>query len=342
MDPLPPFLVNPIPLQYVDDDWHVIAFFSGHPRFECVEAMFSPGADGTFSVRAILTRHDQTQVDFVNDPGLLAGELAAERTRVLRKMEVDVGEHDGLPVVEVRFDSLENESVVLRLACASRPDPSRGGLTDPGAHALGSSLPLMWRAASAVAGAASSVHIAGVRYPMPEVFRQGPHFVAHQGFCTQGFHMAAIRNESRSLRVVRQPRSLRPGEQWVYETPSGELVYEIHAKQEDQTLRIVSSARQGETVYAKATPGGLAWSRIVVPPLRTQGEGASISFDPSGAFTIGVDGHGDVLRGTISAPDAHSLLLAPQTPAWAIARPVRVLWTMQDDIVTLETTCRAA
>lgn len=83
---VPLFLVNPIPLQYVDDDRHVIAFFSGHPQFECVEAMFSPRGDGTFSTRAILTRRDQTQIDFVNDTASLTSELGLERTMVLRNI----------------------------------------------------------------------------------------------------------------------------------------------------------------------------------------------------------------------------------------------------------------
>jgi hypothetical protein len=59
---LPPSLVHPFDLRYVADDVHVIAFFGGHPQYECVEAMLSARADGTFAARAILTRHDQTQI----------------------------------------------------------------------------------------------------------------------------------------------------------------------------------------------------------------------------------------------------------------------------------------
>jgi hypothetical protein len=76
---LPADLVNPLALRYVADDVHVIAFFGGHAHYECVEAMFSARADGTHAVRAILTHHDQHQVDHVNDDGLLAMAAHAER-----------------------------------------------------------------------------------------------------------------------------------------------------------------------------------------------------------------------------------------------------------------------
>jgi hypothetical protein len=335
---VPPFLVNPIPFQYVDDDRHVIAFFSGHPEFECVEAMFSARSDGTFSTRAILTRRDQTQIDFVSDAALLTSELGLERTRLLRDMEVTLDERGDLPVAEVQFESHEGERVVLRVACASAPDPSRGGVTDAGSHALGSSLPLMLRRASALAGPASSVHIAGLRYPIPETVRQGPHFVAHHGYYTQGFHMAAIRNGSRSLRVLRRPSALRVGEQWVYDTPSGQLIYEIESM-ENQTLRIASSAKQVETVHGVATANGLAVSEIVVQPFHAENKGAAISFGQANEFSIRVEAHADVVSGATFAPDANSLTLGPLSPAWAVPRPVHIRWLLEDDVVTLKTTC---
>lgn len=337
--PCPAFLVNPVSLRYVDDDRHVIAYFSGHPEFECAEAMFSARDDGSFSARAILTRHDQSQMDFINDAALLAGEDAPERTRVLRDIAITLGEQDRLPLAEVRFQGLQDEPIVLRVACASRPDPARGGLTDPGAHALGSSLPLMWRRASALAGAASSVEIAGVRYVVPEMLRKGPHFVAHHGFFTEGFHMAAIRNETRTLRVLRQPQALQAGERWVYATDAGELAYDIQSRDEHGLLRITSSARQRETVHARETPNGLALEKIVLESLRGQGPRATIAFDASNAFTIGLDGHADTVSGTASQPDASSVLLQPQAPGWAAARPVHVECSKDGDLVTLRTTC---
>jgi hypothetical protein len=339
---VPPFLVNPIALQYVDDDRHVIAYFSGHPAFECVEAMFSPRSDGTCSTRAILTRRDQTQIDFVNDIALLPRELGLDRTTLLRDIDVAIREEGGLPVAEVRFQSHQSESVVLRVACATAPDPSRGGVTDPDSHALGASLPLMLRRASALAGPSSSVYIAGVRYPIPELFRNGPHFVAHRGYYTQGFHMAAIRTGSRSLRILRQPSAFRVGEQWLYETSSGQLAYEIQSRENNQTLRITSSARQVEAVYAVPTADGLALSEIVLQAFRTRSAGAAISFGQSNEFSIRVDAHADLVSGSTSTPDRNSLILRPQLPAWAIARAIHIRWTRQDDVVTLETVCGVA
>jgi hypothetical protein len=300
--------------------------------------MFSPRIDVTVSTRAILTKRDQTQIDFVNDIASLTSELGLERTMVLRHIGVTLNERGGgLPVTEVRFESHQNELVVLKVACASPPDPSRGGVTDPGSHALGSSLPLMLRRASALAGPSSSVSIAGIRYPILETFRKGQHFVAHHGYYTQGFHMAAIRNGSRSFRILRQPSTFRVGEQWVYETSSGKLIYEIQSRENGQALRIVSSAKQAETIYGVATASGLAMSKIVLQAFHTQGEGAAVSFGQANGFSIHVDAHADMVSGSTFAPDANSLTLQPKAPAWAIPRAVHIRWALKDDVVTLET-----
>jgi hypothetical protein len=228
------------------------------------------------------------------------------------------------------------------VAGASIPDQSRRGLTDPGLHALSSSLPIMWRRASALAGPSSSVHIAGVRYPIPEVFRRGSHFVAYHGYFTEGFHMVAIRSGSRSLRLLRKPRTFQIGERWVYETSSGELCYEIESMESGQRLRIVSSGEQVETVLAVVKADGLALTRVVLQALREPDDGAAMSFSQPNEFSIQLGSRTDAISGSASAPDVNSLRLSPRSPDWAIPRSVNVKWTLEDDVVTLETTCDEA
>ena len=67
---LPPGLLQPFLLRFRREDLHIMAFFGGHPDYEAVEAMIRYRDDGTPSIRAILTRHDQSQVDHVNDDDL--------------------------------------------------------------------------------------------------------------------------------------------------------------------------------------------------------------------------------------------------------------------------------
>ena len=63
---LPPDLLQPFLLRFRREELHIMAFFSGHPDYEAVEAMISYRADGTPSIRAILTRHDQSQMSGAN------------------------------------------------------------------------------------------------------------------------------------------------------------------------------------------------------------------------------------------------------------------------------------
>ena len=83
---LPPGVVQPFDLHRLHDDLHVMAFFDGHPAYEAVEAMIRRSADGPAAIRAILTRHDQTQIDHVNDDGLCAAARFAPRPTFRREI----------------------------------------------------------------------------------------------------------------------------------------------------------------------------------------------------------------------------------------------------------------
>jgi len=334
---LPAALVNPLELRYVGDDVHVIAFFSGHLHYECVEAMLRVRDDGTCAARAILTGHDQGQVDHVNDDVLLAMAAHSNRTTVRCDIDVTLELEARLPRAEVRFNSYRGEPVVLNVACASPPDSARGGLTDPGDHALDSSLPIMLRGASAMAAPSSHVIIAGTDYVIPEQLRAGPHFVAHHGYFTRRFHMAAIRSGTRSLRVAEQPGSLTVGERWVYDSPAGRHGYEIVARDADGRITIVSTSGQRETVHAVVTAVGLALTEVVLHSPRDPSEGVAVAFGAHDAFAIRIDGEATAITGSAlqSAPD--EMTLRPQQPAWATKRPVRVRWHRAGDLLTIET-----
>ncbi|MFO1217779.1 MAG: hypothetical protein U1E89_05270 [Burkholderiaceae bacterium] len=339
---LPSALVHPFDLRYVADDVHVIAYFSGHPQYECVEAMLSVRDDGTFAVRAILTQHDQTQIDLVNDDTLLA--MAAHdvrRTTVRCEIDVTLDVAARLPFAEVRLRSPAGEPVVLRVACASPPDVARGGLTDPGDHALDSSLPIMLRMASAMAAPSSSVHIAGVAYAIPEKLRAGPHFVAHDGYFTRGFHMAALRNARRTLRVVRQPAVLAAGERWEYESPQGDRAYEIVSRDTDGHLQIISTSGPQESVHAFATTDGtLRLTEVVLHSPRHRGQGLAVRFAADGAFAIHIDAQA-AISGTAQTSGVNALMLHPDRPAWAARRPLHVRWQHAGAELTIESS-RAA
>ena len=156
-------------------------------------------------IRAILTRHDQTQIDHVNDDDAIGGRA--------RRYPADLPSGDRACVsMRCRADgtrgsnliSHAGEPVVLDITTVGEPDPERGGVSDPGSHSPNSSLPLMRRRATTLAGPQTSVTIDGKRFDVPVKIRSGP-FVAHEGYYTEGHSFAAIRAGTMSYRLKARP-----------------------------------------------------------------------------------------------------------------------------------------
>ena len=77
--------IQPFDVFFRREDRHVIAFFSGHPVYEAVEAFLGRRHGRAPLVRAILTRHDQSQVDYINDRATVA-ERCAGASRSAREV----------------------------------------------------------------------------------------------------------------------------------------------------------------------------------------------------------------------------------------------------------------
>src|SRR5436190_24401041 len=110
---LPPDIVQPFLLRFRREDLHIMAFFTGHPDYEAVEAMIRYRDDGTTSIRAILTRHDQRQIDHVNDDHLLAEGHGVDRETCRRDIELAIKSVPGRRRARLQFDSHAGEPVVL-------------------------------------------------------------------------------------------------------------------------------------------------------------------------------------------------------------------------------------
>jgi hypothetical protein len=107
--------------------------------------MIARRADGTFAVRTILTRKDQTQIDHINDAALAAQMRGAKREVCERAIHVVIGGKGQKSRIAVTFTSQAGENVVLDVTAIGPLSPAGAGLTDPGDHSLNTSLPLMWR-----------------------------------------------------------------------------------------------------------------------------------------------------------------------------------------------------
>ena len=327
---LPPGVVQPFDMRFAADDFHVFAFLQGHPEYEAVEAMIRTRVGEPPAVRAILTRHDQTQVDHVNDDATFA-QAQAYQGRLTVRRDVVVQDHGtpGKPCLAVHFASFANEPVTLRLQAVAPADAARGGLTDPGNHALASSLPLMWRSTGGLAGAGTAVTISGVPYEVKERFRT-PAFVALDGFYTEGFHMGAMRASTRSFEVLEEPARIAIGSTWRHAGSDGNEIRWVVTGMPSPRL-VVIEARHGsrsERVLGETDGRSLRLLEAAVMETERSGPGFCLRLLSERRFAMDVADGRDLVTGDLSAQQQEDgsmeLRLVPSHPAWAIGRPVTV------------------
>ncbi len=301
---LPPGVVQPFDLKFIADDLHVIAFFDGHPLYEAVEAMVRRSHVGPATVRAILTRHDQRQIDHINDPELLVAASETGREACLRSVSLLEERAGHGRRARVEFESHLGEAVVLDVVSLGPPDPARGGLSDPGRHAIVSSLPVMLRGASTMAGPASRVKINGVEFPIPVKFRAGPQVVAHHGFFTESHRMGLLRAGEVKSDLIALPQGFEIGE--IDVTRLDGATERTRGQREGKRLRL-----QEVRVGAARGPAG----KFV------------LHFGEASDFSIRIDGSQTLVSGRVECRetgDISEIHLEPLQPDWAAARPVRL------------------
>jgi hypothetical protein len=331
-------VLQPFPLRFRRDDLHVMAFFQGHPAYEAVEAMIRVRADGRHSIRAILTRHDQSQIDHINDTELLASFQATERECCRRDIDLQLETLGEARRARLQFRSFKDERVVLDLVTCGRPDPARNGLIDPGRHSAHSSLPLMWRAASTLADPRTKVSIDDIAFAVPVKMRAGQ-FIAHEGYYSERFSMAAIRAGTWSARLLKKPDRLSVGAEWVFRRGTSDTTYRVMAL--DAGLSIAKRDASGEMITAKAVGNRLALARIALAPEAGATDGFVLAFDGHGGFGLSIEGNQDIVSGrvTVVEESGRSLIsLVPLAPAWAANRAVQVACSSEGDQLQVVTT----
>jgi hypothetical protein len=336
---LPSGLLQPFLLRFRREDLHIMAFFSGHPDYVAVEAMISYRADGTPSIRAILTRHDQSQIDHVNDDALSAEGHGVVRQTCRRDIALAVDALPGRRHARLQFDSHAREPVVLDITTVGEPDPRLGGISDPGSHSPNSSLPLMRRRASTLAGPQTAVFVGGKRFEIPVKISSGP-FVAHEGYFTEGHTFGAIRAGTISYRVKTRPARMAVDEQWIFEGDGRVIVYRIENSGADAKLRVARKDVSGESIEAFATADGLRITRIGRLADGKPEGGLDLAFEEAGHFSLAMEGE-TIVSGSAEATregETDVLTLSPTQPEWAVVRQVRVTCSCDGDLLTAVTT----
>jgi hypothetical protein len=333
---LPPGVLQPFFLRLDPDDLHVMAVIDGHPAYEAVEAMIRWRVSGEPSVRAILTRHDQSQIDHINDAERLAGMAGAVRETHARDISLVVEDAPSGRRCEVAFQSGSGEAVAFSISTLFPPSPAGAGLTDPGGHSPTTSLPLMWRRASALAGAQSWVSIAGARFALP--LREVPPG-ARAGYFTEGHTLGAVRAGASRLRARQAPAAFQPGESWVFAGEDGDAVYDIVEAASDVELLIARRDGAGERIRARADGGGgLIASEIRLGAGGPERDLALVFGD--GEFRIDLEGQEGLVRGRFSVADdaqGWTARLAPAEPAWTCSRAVTATCRRDGDDIVCET-----
>jgi hypothetical protein len=323
--------VQPFSISYAYADLHVIAFLVGHPEYEAIEALIEQRASDHTFVRAILTRQDNSQVDYVNDhEEAMRRSMLTGRPTYEAAIDVTTGQsREGRTEVAVRFALRDGEPVELRIVAAAAPSAAFGGLTDPRGHAGSSSLPVMWRDASALASSVT-VHVGST----PVAVATGP--LGADAYLTRGFRIGVLRASRRELQVQTRPPRPSVGALWRFRSETGIDTYRISAVRGDMVTI------EGD---AEVVTGRLQDDRIELQRIRVGGQGSTglvLDLESDGRFTVGIDGHLDLVTGfyTVEAHDNETTwVLSPQQPAWAVPRRTvvreTVMGNMQRSSVTI-------
>ncbi len=332
-------VLQPFPVHFDCHDYHIMFYMKNHPEYESAEAMINTGGDGKHLIRAILTMHDGSQVDHINDWAAVEGHTAQRKKRktIYSPMEYERTEEKGKAHVVLKFRSFKGEDVSLDLYAAAAVSASRTGLIDPGGHSPDTSLPVMFPERTTLAGPKSNVTIDGIKYELPVKIHIPILFKGMKGYYSENFIIGVFREGVHRLETCSMPVCLAAGEQWVYKDNGIERTYEITEVNEN-TVSIKSRNEILTLEYNENKPGITAVSFI-----STAGDGStadlSISFKPAlplgiqadlpsksqSDFIITVKQQPSQITGTVNTVimnGIEEIYLCPVQPEWAAKRPV--------------------
>lgn len=179
------------PMFFEHSDAHAILFLRQHPRYESIEVMASRGQPER--TRVILTRHDQSQQDYVGDAALAERLAGVVTGRALHHVPIDVQWVEGRrPGLRVALSDEHGERIEMSVRAASAPDEKYGRLIDPGDHAANSSLALMAMRRASLAATDSMVSFGGI--PAQVALKiDTPFFKALEGYYSEDFSLGGLR-----------------------------------------------------------------------------------------------------------------------------------------------------
>lgn len=271
--------LQPLAVSYEPYDYHVMLYFKGHPVYESVEAMIQEQGRQIPYIRVIMTRHDQSQVEYINDPPTVERIKATNKGRECYDAPI---QYTHLQIKEqhhffLAFTAQNEDAVVFDFRSAGKARTWFAGLVDPKDHARDSSLPIMYRERSTLADPGSKITLNGIAYKIPVKIWVPLFFKGMKGYYSESFAMGAIRQSEQRLQQISSSANMAVGEQWVYGASDRLLSYDIIERTGNQVIL----QNDNETIFARVSAEGFGIEKLLyADPGGYQGPAFTFSFDP--------------------------------------------------------------
>ncbi|MDA3850034.1 MAG: hypothetical protein PF447_02050 [Spirochaetaceae bacterium] len=314
-------------------EYHIMAYFKGHEIYESIEAFVFNGEteQGDSPIRATLTRHDKSQVDYFNFDINPATE--DDRQRWYNSSIHFVYEDNGLGGLLEFTDNSGNDFSLVYKADRGVSEQN-GGLTDVGEHSPHGGLPLFYREKSGIGSENCYVQINNQTYEVPvdEAVTKRPFFVAYMAYISKGFNSV------------------------IYSTGVTQLQKESFQVQENQD-EIVLTYDTFESTFKIVTSSGVPEIKEILSrnPWVSPDSFTTMIFDPpfpnlvamntGETFNLGFQIDFDVAQGLVYGDiTVHKLNdrqvyveMNPLSPSWAVdSRAMKYILNYQEQQVEIE------
>lgn len=190
-------IINPFNALGSLASYHVIAFFEGHDKYECVEAfIFQNEHSGEYSFRAIMTDHQNNQIDYVTSKELYEvrknSKLDINREVKYTDGNFHLDKNGTDYILQFNIDN-ENEVRIVYIGMG-KPESQWGGITDPGGHSPDGGLPMMYRSKSSIGTQNSYVRINNIKYDIAidESISHKPFFIGYSTFFSEDYYFTLL------------------------------------------------------------------------------------------------------------------------------------------------------
>lgn len=327
------YLLNPFNLFYERNDMHVMLFFTGHQKYESIEAMICE--KDSLDIRVIITRHDQTQIDYMNNIKKVEKLKSSGTNRETYYTQIEYKKIDDnlKPEVSLRFCTIDNEQVDFKLVCVGKPSKKHAGLTNPEGHSVTTSIPVMYRDLSTLASNKSRIEINGLNYSIPVLIHVPVFFTGMKGYYSENYKMGIIRAGELNSEIIQYPNGFTVGEKWVYKMSDEVREYTISKIDNDLvTITSVNEKITGILVGDKLGILNIGVSAInnnssmlisFEKPLFN-----NLNYDAETGFSISIDENKNLIMGSVKfqkKTSGQEYQLIPSVPAWAQCRKMDIV-----------------